>query len=108
MGTLYLAASAHLLGRRGAASASLADRPAARPESARLAGRCLPRLEIQHAVGVARAVQFGLLQGSPLPARQIAGRSGGRHAPLRWWLRVAEARLWRAVNEHRLYGPGPA
>ena len=49
-----------------------------------------------------------LLQESPLPAPEVAGRGRRRHAAPGRRLRAAEARLWRAVDAHRLYGPGPA
>ena len=54
------------------------------------------------------AVQLRLVQGSPLPARQVAGRGRRQHAALCRRLRDPEAGIWRAVDEHRLYGPGPA
>ena len=53
-------------------------------------------------------VQLRLVQERPLPARQVAGRGRRQHAALRRRLRDPEAGLWRAVDEHRLYGPGPA
>ena len=71
-------------------------------------GRRVPRLEVRHDAGAARAVQLGLLQERPLPASEIAGRGRGRHAAPGRRLRDPEARLWRAVDAARLYGPGPA
>jgi len=55
-----------------------------------------------------KSVQFGVLQERPLPAREIPGRGRRQHAALRRRLRNPEARLRRAVDEHGLYGPGPA
>ena len=82
--------------------------PPRESEGDRRDGRRVPRLEVRDESGAAAYVQRRLVQGSPLPARQVAGRGRGRDAALRRRLRHAETRLWRAVDEHRLYGPGSA
>ena len=64
--------------------------------------------QVRDEAGAARAVQLGLLQERPLPAPEVAGRGGGRHAAPGGRLRAAEARLWRAVDAAVLHGPGPA
>jgi hypothetical protein len=45
-------------------------------------GRRVPRFEVRHQGGSAPRVQVGLVQGSALPARQVASRSRGFHPAL--------------------------
>ena len=72
------------------------------------AGGGVPRFEVRHEPVLRVHVQLGLLQERALPAPEVAGRGGRRHAAPGRRLRAAEARLWRAVDAAVLHGPGPA
>ena len=78
------------------------------PAGDRHAGDDVPRIEVRHHAGAARAVQLGLLQERPLQASEVPGRGGRRHASPGGRLRAAEAGLRRAVDAAVLHGPGSA
>ena len=78
------------------------------PAGDRNADEGVPGIEVRDDAGAADAVQVRLLQERPLPAPEVAGRSGRRHAAPGRRLRAAEARLRRAVDAAVLHGPGPA
>src|SRR5439155_23307456 len=106
--TLYLPTPVQLLRRRRAPGARLAARIAPRPEGDRHLGGSVPRREVRYATRAAGVVQLGLLQERSLPAHEIPGRGRCRLAASGWRPRVAVPRIWRTVDEHRLYGTGPA
>src|SRR6202022_4006446 len=108
VGGVPLPGPVHLLRRRRAASAGLADRSAARREGDRYLGRCVPGLEVRYEARLARAVQFGLLQECALQAYEVARRGRGQHLTARRRPRAPEAGHWRPVDAAPLYGPGSA
>ena len=65
-------------------------------------------IEVRDEAGAEGTVHVGLLQERALPAPEVAGRGGRRHAAPGGRLRAAEARLRRAVDAAVIHGPGPA
>ena len=58
--------------------------------------------------GAARMFNREWFKERALQARQVAGRGRRQDAAVCRRIRDPKARLWRAVDEYRLYGPGPA